>query len=370
MNKLKLVNTIVFTALLFSVLHSKAYAVGSINYYSSGKQVSVITCGDSYNLDIPDYSNKTIWLRQIKNGVTIIDRQYYSASQVISQCNIDEGTYMTTAYSFDINPNTGLNIVGDLIATGTLTIKAKPPAPIMAITNLTNSGRTRDFWTEDFIKIKIKSQFLNQNQPVELCRLHLNETVCVFTSSYTNSLDGSWEFVYQIHIGASVLGKAEDWLRINGMESNRYSYSVVTKPTDPSLSATCYLNQFRPHANVWVGDKITWSIFGRPSGYQAYWYGSKDNVPDANGVLTGHSSNNEWLSEVYPPNSVGNYTRWVQFRDKANNFVCNSNSVTFSVINPPASSSLMIKSPVSSVSARSASLLGNLLANLWKLLGR
>jgi len=368
MNKLKLINILVLIALLFSVLHSKAHAVGSINYYSNGKQVGVITCGDSYTFDILDYSNKTIWLRQIKNGVTIIDRQYaVPSSPIVSQCNLDEGAYITTAYFFDINPNTNLTNIGDMVAVGTLTIKAKPPVPNITIYNLTNSNRSREFWTEDYIKIKLKIQPFSQNQPVELCHLRSAQTVCSFVSNYTDPVDGSWEFVYQI--SASALGKNEDWLRINGVESNHYPYSVMTKPTDPSLGVTCYLNQSRPHADVWVGDKVTWTILSRPKGYRAYWYGGKNNVADANGVPTGHSSNSEWLSEDYLPNFVGNYTRWVQFRDKANNYVCNTNTVTFSVINPSASSSIMIKSTsISSVSTRPTSLLGNLLANLLRLL--
>ncbi len=364
MNKLKLINTLILTTLLFSNLYSKTYAVGSINYYNNWKPVSIINCGDSYTFDISGYSNKTIWLRQIKNGVAIIDGQYkVPTSTIVSQCNVDEGVYTMMAYSFDTN----LATVGDLLATGTLTIKAKPLlAPNINLYNLTNSTRSRELWTDDYIKIKLKSQYLNEGQPVELCHLRSAQTVCSFVSNYTDLVDGSWEFIYQIP--ASALGKNEDWLRINGVESNHYLYSVTTRPTDPSLGVTCYLNQSRPHADVWVGDKVTWAVLSRPKGYRAYWYGGKNNVADANGVPTGHSSNSEWLSEAYLPNFVGNYTRWVQFRDKANNYVCNTNTVTFSVVNSSASSSLMIKPQVSSVSGRPPSLLGNLLANLLRLL--
>ncbi len=370
MNKPKLINTVVFAALLFLSLPAKTYAIRTINYYSNGSLVNAITCGDNYTFDIPDYSNKTIWLRKIKNEVILSDGQYkISTVPTFSQCNLDEGVYTAMAYSFDTDPSTNLTTIGNLIATGTLTIKAKAPVPNIIISNITNSGRSREFWTEDYIKIKLKGQFSNQNQPVELCRLRSNETVCNFVSNFTNPVDGSWEFIYQVP-ATSVLGKSEQWLKINGVESNHFLHSVVAKPTDPSLTTTCYLIQSRPHADVWLGDKVTWTVLSRPSGYRAYWYGGKNNVADADGLPTGHSSNSEWLSEAYLPDAVGNYSRWVQFRDKKNNYVCNSNVIAFSVINPPANLSLTVKSPVSSVSAKTVSLFGNLLANLLKFLKR
>ncbi len=302
----------------------------------------------------------------MKNGVIVIDGQYkVTILPIIPQCNVDEGKYTTTAYSSDPSLTTG----GDLIAAGTLTIRARPLlSPYINLYNLTNSTRSSEVWTDDFIKIKLRGQFLNENQPVELCHLRSAQTMCNFASSYTSPVDGSWEFVYQVPTIPSMLGKSEDWLRINGVESNHYPFLVTPRPNDPSIGVTCYINQSRPHADVLVGDKVIWTILSRPKGYRAYWYGSKNNITDASGLPTGHISNNEWLSEAYLPDSVGNYTRWVQFRDKANNYVCTSNAVIFSVINSPASSSLMIKSLASSVPAPSKSLFGNLLTTLLKLL--
>ncbi len=229
-----------------------------------------------------------------------------------------------------------------------------PSQTHLAVFNISNSYRAIEPWTGDFMRFEVSANPPIPNQPVELCGKAGSTAQCSFVGAYTNS-QGKWSIIQQIPASAP-LGATTIWARVGGIESDPYYYTHKARPDDPAIGASCYLVLSRPHADIWIGERALWTILSRPYGYKGYWYGTHNGAPDASGDPTKHSSNSEWYSDAYADGSQGTYTRWVQFRDKADRFVCNTNPITFSVVNPP----------VAVHSGGNHSIL-RLLANFWRL---
>jgi len=98
------------------------------------------------------------------------------------------------------------------------------------------------------------------------------------------------------------------------------------------LPVTCSLSVSKNQINV--GDKITWTLNINQSGYNSYWYGTKNSATDVSGASTGLPSFSgfyNWVSDPYSADLVGNYSRYVLFQNSAG-AVCITNSVSTSVI--------------------------------------
>jgi len=323
---------IVLISLCFLTCPFVSKAAG-ILILSNNSPTNSISCGNSYAISVPNYSGN-VWLSIVKNGILIISKSYTLPIQPFpSVCNYDEGNYdITISKPIPDNGN------GDLIGKTILTINGQTIGPPrLFFKNITNSSRALQVYTEDYVRFEVKSK--NYGVPVQLCKLHQQNTVCSFVSSYTNRDTGEWQSTQQI-LPLTDLGDWEIWVNINNQESNHVFYTILPKPKDPSYLVTCFLVQERPHPDVWPTDKVTWTILSRPIGYKTFWYETTNSRLDLAGLPTGYSTNIQF-PETFTSTSERVYERWAQLRNKKGEFVCNTNAINFVVAKQqPASSPL------------------------------
>jgi alpha-tubulin suppressor-like RCC1 family protein len=82
-------------------------------------------------------------------------------------------------------------------------------------------------------------------------------------------------------------------------------------------------------ATYQTGDTMPWTITSSASGLTAYWFGTKDGIPDANGLNQGAAPVNG--SYQFMPTDSALYTRCAQLRDSAGQVLCTTNTVTVTV---------------------------------------
>jgi len=78
--------------------------------------------------------------------------------------------------------------------------------------------------------------------------------------------------------------------------------------------------------DIKIGNTYLWSGTSTPAGYNAYWYGTKDGVPDALGWYVGDTDFT--VSLAYVPGQEGIYTRYLQLRNANGTTVCTTNTIT------------------------------------------
>lgn len=109
--------------------------------------------------------------------------------------------------------------------------------------------------------------------------------------------------------------------------------------TEASKAYTCSLSFSSPHSNqIYVGDRVTWNLSTDFNGHQSYWYGTKNGVTDANNMNTGLGSPFNWTTDPYTSDTIGNYVRYVIIRDTNGNLLCQTATVSVSVVSGPTSS--------------------------------
>ncbi|MDP3731204.1 MAG: hypothetical protein Q8R34_01775, partial [bacterium] len=110
--------------------------------------------------------------------------------------------------------------------------------------------------------------------------------------------------------------------------------TTVTPVPTPIIfsSVSCLLSV--SSSRVAVGNRLTWVLRSYPSGYRAFWYGTKNDSTDVAGVDSGFVTQKDWLTDPYPAGSEGSYTRWMELRDSGGTPVCSTsgNPVSVSVI--------------------------------------
>ena len=105
-----------------------------------------------------------------------------------------------------------------------------------------------------------------------------------------------------------------------------------------SKAYSCLLSFSSPHASqIYVGDRVTWSLSSDFSGGKSYWFGTKNGITDVSAMDTGMGNPFVWTTDPYPSDTVGNYTRWVQVNDINGNYLCQTPLVYVSVVNAPIS---------------------------------
>lgn len=103
-------------------------------------------------------------------------------------------------------------------------------------------------------------------------------------------------------------------------------------------SPTCSLNVNNASGAIYTGERITWTLNIDQPNFKSYWYGTKNGVADVGGAATSFPSftgSYGWLTDPYPEDSVGSYTRYIRFINDTTNTVCDSNTVNISVISRP-----------------------------------
>ncbi len=114
------------------------------------------------------------------------------------------------------------------------------------------------------------------------------------------------------------------------MYQGHWQYKGNAQPLDlsyvPSNGVTCAL---AGPGSVSVGQYGHWSISSNPAGYSAYWFGTKDGVPDVAGDFAGTTGVE--IDAYYDPSTPGTYTRYAQIRDGSGTAVCTTNTVVTSV---------------------------------------
>lgn len=103
-------------------------------------------------------------------------------------------------------------------------------------------------------------------------------------------------------------------------------------------SADCSLSFTGPHGNqIYVGDTVAWKLESGFYGGYSYWYGTKNGEVDVNGSDTSLPAFFTQNFGPYQPESVGHYERFIVVKDLLYQYLCQTQTVTFDVIQPPAS---------------------------------
>lgn len=99
--------------------------------------------------------------------------------------------------------------------------------PIASIYNLTNATRNPTFWAGDSVRLAVNNLPANQTKTIQSCHSY-QETGCSPVQAMIDH-NGTWRLEFQV-LGIS-LGDWQRWIMLDGVESNKVSYSVINVPT-------------------------------------------------------------------------------------------------------------------------------------------
>lgn len=96
-----------------------------------------------------------------------------------------------------------------------------------SIYNLTNAARNPTFWAGDSARLAVNNLPANRIKTIQSCYSYLGNTGCDPIQA-TIDFNGTWNLQFQV-LGISV-GNWQRWVMLDGVESNKVSYSVVNAP--------------------------------------------------------------------------------------------------------------------------------------------